>query len=69
MWKVEDNEAFMDLGEDVRFRVAAIRFPEEPSATTSLELKEEEPEEYAPPKLGSALKPFAPMVIEVSPPL
>lgn len=63
VWTVDENEAFMDLGEEVRFRVAAVRFPEEPSHSMLMD-QQPDGDETSAPKLGSAANPFAPMIIE-----
>mmetsp|Transcript_20958 Transcript_20958/g.35134 ORF Transcript_20958/g.35134 Transcript_20958/m.35134 type:complete len:206 (+) Transcript_20958:438-1055(+) len=62
VWKVDGNEAFMDIGEEVRFRVVAVRFPEEPSQASLLNADNQM--EGAEPVLGSSQRPFAPMIIE-----
>lgn len=52
----------------MRFRVAALRFPEEPTQASAQALDDPLGDggvEDAPPPLGSAGNPFAPMVIEV----
>jgi hypothetical protein len=52
----------------VRFRVAALRFPDEPTQASVQALDDpvgDEGAEDAPPPLGSAGNPFAPMIIEV----
>jgi len=56
-------------GAQVRFRVAALRFPDEPTQASAQALDDplgDGGAEDAPPPLGSADNPFAPMVIEVS---
>lgn len=67
VWGYNDKEAYMDIGEEVRFRVAALRFPEEPtqaSLQTLDELLADGDDDAAVAPLGSAGNPFAPMIIE-----
>jgi DNA-directed RNA polymerase III subunit RPC8 len=57
VWKFDGNDLFMDVGEDIRFRVHALRFHsvptplEQASATGDAKL------------LGTAARPFAPMEV------
>mmetsp|Transcript_34082 Transcript_34082/g.64208 ORF Transcript_34082/g.64208 Transcript_34082/m.64208 type:complete len:208 (+) Transcript_34082:260-883(+) len=64
VWTVDDNEAFMDLGEEVRFRVSALQFPEEPSQSSLVEAPPEGAPAETEARIGSAGNPFAPMLIE-----
>eukprot|EP00854_Cymbomonas_tetramitiformis_P010798 gene10798-12774_t len=66
VWKIDGNEAYMELEEKVRFRVMAVRFPEEPnSLAQENDTHTDKPEgEEAPLPLGCAGNPFAPMIVE-----
>mmetsp|Transcript_17707 Transcript_17707/g.24470 ORF Transcript_17707/g.24470 Transcript_17707/m.24470 type:complete len:215 (+) Transcript_17707:86-730(+) len=71
VWKIDDNEAFMDMGEEVRFRVAGLTFPPEPMASQVGALGDSENESAnknanacGEAKLGSISRPFAPMLLQ-----
>lgn len=57
MWKFDENDMYMDLQEEIRFRITSVKFHPTP---TPLQLQNAQGEDKL---LGTHAKPFAPMEV------